>query len=364
MGARLAQFVVLVMVACKGQVTVAPEVLAPQPQGKPKIACDQPEYDFGSVSQGEQVKHTFVVKNIGSAPLKIESARSSCGCTVTVVTKDEVAPGAEGQIEATFNTAGRMGEQEKTITVASNDPDNPALKLKIKGKIEVIAAFEPSFVNLGRLQRGEVKEVSVKVIGRDIAQMKPGTPRTSDPRLGAELTQQDGLGLKVRFQAGQETGPFSGRVTLATGLASPQEITLSVNADVSLDLYTVPGALRFVSTDKAPLSLEVRSLSAKPFKVTGVKDPSGAIHAQVAQKSGQWTLEVSRVKDQPESGTLTITTDRKDQPTLDVPWSVGAYRRSAVSPAPVPNKALEPARGALRRLRLPETAKGTPARRP
>lgn len=46
------------------------------PSGPPPvITCDKPEHDFGTVAQGEEAKHTFVVKNTGKGPLKIERAR-------------------------------------------------------------------------------------------------------------------------------------------------------------------------------------------------------------------------------------------------------------------------------------------------
>ncbi len=41
----------------------------------PAIACDKPEHDFGTVSQGEEAKHTFTIKNTGKGVLKIERAR-------------------------------------------------------------------------------------------------------------------------------------------------------------------------------------------------------------------------------------------------------------------------------------------------
>ncbi len=41
----------------------------------PVITCDNAEYDFGTVSQGEDATHIFVIKNKGKGVLKIERAR-------------------------------------------------------------------------------------------------------------------------------------------------------------------------------------------------------------------------------------------------------------------------------------------------
>ncbi len=52
----------------------APEKIVPEgPQ--PVIASDEQEHDFGSVSQGEEAKHVFTVKNTGKGVLKIDRAR-------------------------------------------------------------------------------------------------------------------------------------------------------------------------------------------------------------------------------------------------------------------------------------------------
>jgi len=49
---------------------------ATAPSGPPPvIACDQPSYDFGTVGDGTEVTHTFVVKNTGQGPLKIQRAQ-------------------------------------------------------------------------------------------------------------------------------------------------------------------------------------------------------------------------------------------------------------------------------------------------
>lgn len=46
-------------------------------EGAPKIMFLETTFDFGTVSQGEKVTHKFVVKNIGTAPLKLIRAKGS-----------------------------------------------------------------------------------------------------------------------------------------------------------------------------------------------------------------------------------------------------------------------------------------------
>ena len=86
----------------------------------PAITFEESKYDFGSVAQGGVVNHTFKFKNTGTAPLVISNIGVSCGCTTPEWTKEPVMPGKTGTIAAHFNTAGKMGMQNKVLTIESN----------------------------------------------------------------------------------------------------------------------------------------------------------------------------------------------------------------------------------------------------
>lgn len=87
----------------------------------PVMSFKETTHDFGSIKDGEVVKHTFTFTNTGQSPLVIESATSTCGCTVPEVPKEPVAPGAEGKLEVEFNSAGKGGTQQmKVISIKAN----------------------------------------------------------------------------------------------------------------------------------------------------------------------------------------------------------------------------------------------------
>jgi len=61
-----------------------------------KMTFKTTSYDFGTVKEGAEVKHTFVFENTGKAPLLISDARSTCGCTVPQWPKNPIPPGETG----------------------------------------------------------------------------------------------------------------------------------------------------------------------------------------------------------------------------------------------------------------------------
>ena len=70
----------------------------------PHIVFAEPVYEFGKVEQGEQVTHMFRFTNQGEQELRIESVKTSCGCTAAVISEEVIPPGKEGTISATFDT--------------------------------------------------------------------------------------------------------------------------------------------------------------------------------------------------------------------------------------------------------------------
>ena len=76
--------------------------------------------DFGTIKEGQKLDVSFRFRNTGNTPLVISRVQPSCGCTIAEQPKEPIAPGAEGQIRASFNSEGRPGVNHKTLFVSSN----------------------------------------------------------------------------------------------------------------------------------------------------------------------------------------------------------------------------------------------------
>ena len=106
-------------------------------QKEAKIKFDKTTYNFGDFSEKQPVqKCTFTFTNVGDAPLIINQATASCGCTIPKYTKKPVMPGQKGTINVTYNGKGRFpGHFKKAITVRTNG--NPAMtRVYIEGKMQ------------------------------------------------------------------------------------------------------------------------------------------------------------------------------------------------------------------------------------
>lgn len=105
---------------------------------KTQVAFEKEVHDFGKVKSGEKVKFQYKFKNSGSQNLLITYVKPSCGCTTPNWSKDPVEPGKEGYIDVEFDSKGKEGIQQKTITVYGNFEDGIVKTLTLQG--EVLAA--------------------------------------------------------------------------------------------------------------------------------------------------------------------------------------------------------------------------------
>jgi len=85
------------------------------------ITWEDTAYDFGEIVAGDKVEHTFKFSNKGTEPLVITNVQVTCGCTTPKGwPRDPIAPGKKAELVVQFNSAGKIGRQNKVVTVISN----------------------------------------------------------------------------------------------------------------------------------------------------------------------------------------------------------------------------------------------------
>lgn len=116
----------LVAASCKSKEKSPAEVLA--------ILNDSSKYttvqwadsaiNFGTKKMGDLVNINFICTNTGNKPLYLYDVHPGCGCTLVDYSKQPIAPGNQGTIEAQFNTKkSHPGEVHKTVFVRYNTSD-------------------------------------------------------------------------------------------------------------------------------------------------------------------------------------------------------------------------------------------------
>jgi Protein of unknown function (DUF1573) len=115
----------------------------PQKKAEDVVKFKELAYDFGKIKQSVPVTHNFEFTNASDAPVVIESATPSCGCTTPVKPEGAIAKGKTDKIIAGFNAVA-VGPFNKSITIKVAGIDMP-LQLKITGEVltpEAYAKYE------------------------------------------------------------------------------------------------------------------------------------------------------------------------------------------------------------------------------
>ncbi len=122
-------FIALVVLKLQAQNEVAP---APEP-GPHMIEFLEKTHDFGVLDQGAKTETVFKFKNISQEVVRLTNVKAACGCTTPDWSKAEIAPGATGEINVSYNSQ-RVGVFNKSVAVTYNDRTDP-ITIFIKGQI-------------------------------------------------------------------------------------------------------------------------------------------------------------------------------------------------------------------------------------
>jgi hypothetical protein len=116
----------------------------------PRLELVDSVFDIGVVNEGERefIRHSFGLRNVGDAPLRILEVRPSCSCTGfdydTVV-----PPGGSGSFRPVVDVRDkRSGPFEVEIRVATNAPNRSLQLFKVKGVLRGYMEVETPLVRL------------------------------------------------------------------------------------------------------------------------------------------------------------------------------------------------------------------------
>jgi len=102
---------------------------------KPSISADEVFWDFGFVPFDYDLVHYYEIKNIGKDNLYISHIGTSCDCSYARALDTLIPPGASTKIKVHFSTADYYGKNTRTVSINSNDPDNPVFNLEFASLI-------------------------------------------------------------------------------------------------------------------------------------------------------------------------------------------------------------------------------------
>ncbi len=325
---------------------------------QPKAVLKDLEFDFGSMLVGEEMEHSFTIRNEGDAPLKLKLGHVSCQCASTQFENAEVAPGEEFSFEVSWHAMEPKELFHQTAEVETNDPENPSIRFTIKGTVARTLDLHPSGDwRLGNVSTDATEVSAGRVISLLVDEFKI-TEVTTDHEMITARTEpafEDTLnnlnakmGHEVILDLSPELpyGPFQATVKLVTDLNDNATVSVNVFGVKSRPILLVAlqgtrfipstqtihlGAFPADSGKSAKLSVFVRDMK-EPFEITEVTTEPEFIKATatmdeafVGTKSQRYEVLVEVPPDSPkvsllrdDPGSIMIKTNHPKQPELNL----------------------------------------------
>lgn len=295
-------------------------------------------YDFGTVKQGQEIAHTFILRNEGTEPLKISHAELS-GRDLTARFKPLIGAGQESQVTLTWDTSQVKREVEGQAIIYLNDPDQPQVTLFLKGVVVPPIDILPYAAVFFSVFNGETKDRSVTVVNN---QERPLTI-TSLERDGKHfeavvetIVPGKQHELRVTLPAGVPTGRYKEAVTLLTDDPAHPKLRVVVNLLVKPDIYVSPLDVDFgrVNLDRLrktpsmlPFLTQLFLISRREGEMTITSVTTDVPFLDIQQdppERGQIFrfdvgLDMERIVPGKIDGTIIIKTDDPEYPELIVP---------------------------------------------
>lgn len=183
------------------------------PSAHAQLRWEQTEIELHPKASDAEAIANFKYENKGSNVINIKNVRSSCGCTVASLKKNEVAPGEKGEVTATFKIGGRTGIQQKTVTVETDDPTQPSITLLLKAMIATPLELQPTFVFWEAGEDPKPKKIIAKA--------------SSD----SKITKLDVTSSSPDFQASVAKGSTPGEFIISV---TPAETSKATNATITM----------------------------------------------------------------------------------------------------------------------------------
>jgi hypothetical protein len=175
----------------------------------------------------------FKYENTGKTPIHFKSVKASCGCTATQTQKEVVNPGEKGEVTATFTIGDRTGQQVKTVTVQTDDPDPTKTTTILTMKTDIATAMEikPTFVYWTSGEKPTPKKITLKAAKEFAA--KNITVKSNDQNFESKVVPGKAGEWTIEITPKDTSHPMGTSLTIQTDYPKDSPKSFFVNAQVT-----------------------------------------------------------------------------------------------------------------------------------
>ncbi len=219
----------------------------PNLANKPRLVTDNLKHSFGRMYQNQTASHTFVLRNAGSADLKIVPGKPSCKCTVSKVSRKTIPPGKTAEVTLTWKTGKSKGKYRKSAPITTNDPTRSQIRLEINGTITPEFSFKPPTIFASSASHNRsanfesilyfFSHTDVKIINHKMSnpQLSEQFAIDYEPLASDQIKEPHavcGYTVRVTILPGMKFGNFHEAILFSTDPEMKTPVRLNVNGTV------------------------------------------------------------------------------------------------------------------------------------
>ena len=272
---------------------------------------DGPEFDFGTMDQGETLTHAFVFKNTGDGPMTLRAGETTCGkCTVSSIEHGEVAPGEEVDVTLEWVARNYDAEFRQSATIYTNDPSQETVTLSVHGRVIHGVRVIPYDIAFSDIPVGQSRTAEAFLFGYREPEFQVTGHRWKDPdtaeffavefsQLTAEEVAQErdavaGVRAAVTLKGGLPIGLLRQDLLVETNLANHEPFEIPIRSKIVSSVTIVGtgfneeinmlkmGNIKQSAGSSSALRIVIKGEHAADTSVTvGEIDPEGILQVEL-----------------------------------------------------------------------------------
>ncbi len=287
--------------------------------------------DFGRIDQFQQVREMVLLRNDGTSPLRILKVDSDCGCTAGALGDSVVAPGREVSMEISFSSRDYQGPQEKSVTIKTNDPAEPTVRISVRADVVPYVKVSSERIRFPTVKKGQgagekIRFSAEKGFGLTIASVGDGgefvttrVERDPDPK-------EEAYWLHVDLKTDAPAGPFRKQIDVETGGRLKRTFHVIVTGQIQ-SYFILRGEPRVVipAVPKGQSSVAEALITCegnKPYELLAVETSLPFLRGEIVKKdSSNYSVRIQLAIDAPAGpfrGGVRVRTSDPNQPVLEM----------------------------------------------
>lgn len=151
------------------------------------------ERKISTTAGGENVAVKYPFVNTGTAAVSITAIDTGCVCTSAKASKNSYAPGESGELAVEFAIGGRVGRQDRLLTVTTSEPGAQPQELRLIVEIAELVSLRPRLIFWAVGDTAVEKIVTISLARPDQTKLQAPTSSTTDFTARVEATEQPGI---------------------------------------------------------------------------------------------------------------------------------------------------------------------------